>query len=219
MQGKRCLVSGSGNVAQYAAEKLLQLGAVVLTMSDSTGYIFEPNGFTMEQVQQVGEGDRGSAGDSSFYAKPSSQKQCRHGSGQGQQQVPFWNRGCPASVCRCITLLSCVLKRLEAGGSLLSVDAVGVLLQVMHIKNVERTTLAAYKSPTGKYVPKERCWNADCKADVALPCATQVGSRGSSTLQTTSVCGLPQRGQYHPWHAGPCVWADDWFGSMGQLDC
>lgn len=57
MQGKRCLVSGSGNVAQYAAEKLLQLGAVVLTMSDSTGYVYEPNGFTMEQVQQVGFGD------------------------------------------------------------------------------------------------------------------------------------------------------------------
>lgn len=54
LQGKRCLVSGSGNVAQYAAEKLLQLGATVLTMSDSTGYIYEPNGFTMEQVHQVG---------------------------------------------------------------------------------------------------------------------------------------------------------------------
>lgn len=53
LQGKRCLVSGSGNVAQYAAEKLLQLGATVLTMSDSTGYIYEPNGFTMEQVHQV----------------------------------------------------------------------------------------------------------------------------------------------------------------------
>jgi len=95
-EGKRCLVSGSGNVAQYAAEKLLQLGAVVLTMSDSTGYIFEPDGFTMEQVQQV-----------------------------------------------------------------------------MHIKNVARESLASYKSPTGKFVPKERCWNVDCKADVALPCATQ----------------------------------------------
>jgi len=53
LQGKRCLISGSGNVAQYAAEKLLQLGAVVLTLSDSTGYIYEPEGFTMEQVQQV----------------------------------------------------------------------------------------------------------------------------------------------------------------------
>jgi glutamate dehydrogenase (NADP+) len=47
------LVSGSGNVAQYAAEKLIQLGAVVLTLSDSTGYVYEKDGFTMEQVHQV----------------------------------------------------------------------------------------------------------------------------------------------------------------------
>lgn len=53
LQGKRCMVSGSGNVAQYAARKLLELGATVLTMSDSTGYIYEPNGFTMEQIDQV----------------------------------------------------------------------------------------------------------------------------------------------------------------------
>jgi glutamate dehydrogenase (NADP+) len=53
LQGKRCMVSGSGNVAQYAAKKLIELGAVVLTMSDSTGYIYEPNGFTAEQIQQV----------------------------------------------------------------------------------------------------------------------------------------------------------------------
>eukprot|EP00775_Hariotina_reticulata_P008754 gene8754-8933_t len=96
IKGKRCLISGSGNVAQYAAEKLLQLGAVVLTLSDSTGYIYEPDGFTMEQVQQV-----------------------------------------------------------------------------MHIKNVARTSLKAYSSPTGTFVPGERCWNVDSKADIALPCATQ----------------------------------------------
>jgi hypothetical protein len=51
-------VSGSGNVAQYAAEKLIQLGAVVLTLSDSTGYIYEKDGFTQEQVQQVRHGFR-----------------------------------------------------------------------------------------------------------------------------------------------------------------
>lgn len=53
-QGKRCLVSGSGNVAQYAALKLLEYDAVVLTMSDSTGYVYEPNGFSKEQIEQVG---------------------------------------------------------------------------------------------------------------------------------------------------------------------
>jgi len=52
-KGKRCLVSGSGNVAQYAALKLLDLGAVVLTLSDSNGYLYEPRGFSREQVTQV----------------------------------------------------------------------------------------------------------------------------------------------------------------------
>lgn len=53
-QGKHCIVSGSGNVAQFAALKLLEYGAVVLTMSDSTGYVYEPNGFSKEQIEQVG---------------------------------------------------------------------------------------------------------------------------------------------------------------------
>ncbi|KAI8468750.1 MAG: glutamate dehydrogenase [Monoraphidium minutum] len=53
LAGKRCLVSGSGNVAQFAADKLLTLGATVLTMSDSTGYVIEPNGFTREALDQV----------------------------------------------------------------------------------------------------------------------------------------------------------------------
>ena len=39
-QGKRVALSGSGNVATYAVEKLLELGAVPVTVSDSTGYIY-----------------------------------------------------------------------------------------------------------------------------------------------------------------------------------
>eukprot|EP00887_Chlorella_sp_A99_P008188 scaffold12.g8188.t1 len=53
LEGKRCVVTGSGNVAQYSAEQLLQQGAVVLAMSDSRGYIYEPDGMRMEHVQQV----------------------------------------------------------------------------------------------------------------------------------------------------------------------
>jgi len=53
LAGKVVLVSGSGNVAQHAAEKLVQLGAKVCTMSDSNGTIIEPNGFTLEQVQII----------------------------------------------------------------------------------------------------------------------------------------------------------------------
>lgn len=53
LKGKRCLVSGSGNVAQFAAEKLLELGAKVLTFSDSNGTLFEPDGFTREQLDGI----------------------------------------------------------------------------------------------------------------------------------------------------------------------
>jgi glutamate dehydrogenase (NADP+) len=53
LEGKRCLVSGSGNVAQFAVQKMLHLGAVPLTMSDSSGYIHEPAGFTAEGLAEV----------------------------------------------------------------------------------------------------------------------------------------------------------------------
>ena len=46
LKGKTCLVSGSGNVAQYTVEKLLQLGARVLTLSDSSGHIYDEQGIT-----------------------------------------------------------------------------------------------------------------------------------------------------------------------------
>ncbi|XOF33566.1 MAG: NADP-specific glutamate dehydrogenase [Candidatus Electrothrix sp. YB6] len=49
-EGKTCLISGSGNVAQYTAEKLLQLGAKVLTMSDSSGYIYDEEGIDAEKL-------------------------------------------------------------------------------------------------------------------------------------------------------------------------
>ncbi len=49
-QGKKVLVSGSGNVSLYAAEILLEMGATVLSLSDSNGTIYEPNGFTKEQI-------------------------------------------------------------------------------------------------------------------------------------------------------------------------
>jgi len=49
-EGKRCVISGSGNVAQYTAEKLLQLGGVPVSFSDRGGYVYEPNGFTKENL-------------------------------------------------------------------------------------------------------------------------------------------------------------------------
>ena len=53
LAGKRVLVSGSGNVAQYTVEKLIELGAVPLTLSDSDGYIYDPDGITSDKLEYV----------------------------------------------------------------------------------------------------------------------------------------------------------------------
>lgn len=55
LEGKVCVVSGSGNVAQYTAEKLIQYGAKVVTLSDSSGYIYDPEGLTQEKLEWVKE--------------------------------------------------------------------------------------------------------------------------------------------------------------------
>lgn len=50
LEGKTCLVSGSGNVAQYTIEKLIELGARAVTVSDSDGYIYDEAGFDREKL-------------------------------------------------------------------------------------------------------------------------------------------------------------------------
>ncbi len=55
LEGKTCLVSGSGNVAQYTVEKLLDLGAKVTTLSDSGGYIYDEEGIDREKLAFVME--------------------------------------------------------------------------------------------------------------------------------------------------------------------
>lgn len=55
LKGKVCTVSGSGNVAQYTVEKLIQLGAKAVTLSDSSGYIYDPAGIDTEKLAWVME--------------------------------------------------------------------------------------------------------------------------------------------------------------------
>ena len=50
LDGKKIVISGSGNVAQFAAEKCIQLGGKVMTLSDSSGYIFDPDGINEEKL-------------------------------------------------------------------------------------------------------------------------------------------------------------------------
>jgi glutamate dehydrogenase (NADP+) len=51
--GKKVVISGAGNVAQYAAEKAIELGATVLTLSDSGGYIYDEEGINTEKLKHV----------------------------------------------------------------------------------------------------------------------------------------------------------------------
>lgn len=55
LKGKSVLISGAGNVAQYTAEKVLQMGGKVLTMSDSDGYIYDPEGIDREKLDYIME--------------------------------------------------------------------------------------------------------------------------------------------------------------------
>ncbi len=58
-EGKTVVISGSGNVAIYATEKATQLGAKVVALSDSNGYIYDPNGINLDVVKQIKEVEHG----------------------------------------------------------------------------------------------------------------------------------------------------------------
>lgn len=66
---KSVVISGSGNVAIYAAEKAKQFGAKVVTMSDSNGYVYDPDGIDVEAVKQIKEIRRGRISEYLEYRK------------------------------------------------------------------------------------------------------------------------------------------------------
>lgn len=57
-QGKRVVISGSGNVAIYCAQKAMEYGATVVAMSDSSGYIYDENGMNLDVMKQLKEVER-----------------------------------------------------------------------------------------------------------------------------------------------------------------
>jgi len=69
LRGKTCVLSGAGNVAQYTALKLIQMGAKVLTLSDSSGFIHDPDGIDEEKLNYVMELKNIKRGRISQYAK------------------------------------------------------------------------------------------------------------------------------------------------------
>ena len=83
LDDKTVAISGSGNVAIYAAEKAQQLGAKVVTMSDSGGWIYDPNGINLAAVKHIKEVERARI---SEYAK--SVKDAEYHEGRGVWSIP-----------------------------------------------------------------------------------------------------------------------------------
>jgi len=69
MKGARVSISGSGNVAQYAAEKVLDLGGIVVFMSDSSGFIFDANGISRDKLAWIRDLENDRRGRLSEYAQ------------------------------------------------------------------------------------------------------------------------------------------------------
>ena len=69
LEGKTCLVSGSGNVAQYTVEKLIDLGARPVTLSDSGGFVHDPDGIDREKLDWLMELKNGQRGRIRQYAE------------------------------------------------------------------------------------------------------------------------------------------------------
>ena len=85
LDGKTCVVSGSGNVAIYAVEKALDLGATVVTLSDSGGFIHDPDGIDSEKLAFVKELKEVRRGRISEYAE---QFGCAYHKGVGPWHIP-----------------------------------------------------------------------------------------------------------------------------------
>ncbi len=89
IKGKTCLVSGSGNVAQYAIEKIIHLGGKVVTTSDSSGYIYDEAGFTQEKLEFLKDLKNNRRGRIKEYAD---KYKCEyHALDINHDQNPLWN--------------------------------------------------------------------------------------------------------------------------------
>ena len=71
VRGKRCVLSGAGNVAMHCAEKILHLGGTPMTLSDSEGFVFEPGGLAQENIDRIKALKTGRGGRLREYAEHS----------------------------------------------------------------------------------------------------------------------------------------------------
>jgi glutamate dehydrogenase (NADP+) len=97
IKGKHCVVSGSGNVAQYAAEKILQLGGKVLTFSDSNGFIVDEEGIDGKKLAFVMDLKNVRRGRIKEYADKYP-KATYHAGDPGAKSNPIWSVNCDVAL-------------------------------------------------------------------------------------------------------------------------
>ncbi len=88
LEGKTCAVSGSGNVAQYTVEKLNQLGAKVVTLSDSSGTVHDPSGIDAEKLAWIMDLKNGRRGRIREYADEFKADGVKYYAGQRPWRIP-----------------------------------------------------------------------------------------------------------------------------------
>jgi len=91
LEGKTCLVSGSGNVAQYTVEKILDLGGKAVTLSDSSGYIYDPEGIDRKKLEFVMELKNFRRGRIKEYAEKFSSATYHATDASGVDHNPLWD--------------------------------------------------------------------------------------------------------------------------------
>lgn len=91
LEGKTCLVSGSGNVAQYTVEKILDLGGKAVTLSDSAGYVYDPEGIDREKLNYVMELKNLRRGRIKEYAEKYSSSSYHPAESSNLDHNPLWN--------------------------------------------------------------------------------------------------------------------------------
>lgn len=90
LKGKTCLVSGSGNVSQYAIEKIIELGGTALTASDSSGFIYDEEGFNSEKLEFLKDLKNNRRGRIKEYAERFP-KAVYHDTSAESDSNPIWN--------------------------------------------------------------------------------------------------------------------------------
>ncbi|NLK66574.1 MAG: NADP-specific glutamate dehydrogenase [Campylobacteraceae bacterium] len=94
LKGKKCVISGAGNVATYTAEKLYQYGALPISVSDSTGYIYDKDGICLEALKEIKEVKRTGLSEYLKYRKNATFKSVKE---YEKDRNEVWNIPCDAA--------------------------------------------------------------------------------------------------------------------------